>query len=102
MALSIQSRAIGDVMVLTCTGRIVDGEEASTLDRRVQELQLLHRDFVLDLHDVAFVDSAGLGLLVRLLARLQTASGDLKLCGVCAQSSESAARQSTGHGSEIA
>jgi anti-sigma B factor antagonist len=82
MALSIQSRTIGDVMVLNCAGRIVDGEEAATLDRRVRELELLHRDFVLDLQDVAFVDSAGLGLLVRLLARLQGASGNLKLCGV--------------------
>jgi anti-anti-sigma factor len=82
LALSIQDRTIGDVMVFKCAGRIVDGEEASTLDRRVRELQLLHRDFVFDLHDVVFVDSAGLGLLVRLLARLQSASGDLKLCGV--------------------
>ena len=83
MALSIQSRTIGDIIVLSCAGRLVDGEEAATLDRRVrQELQLLHRDFVLDLRDVAFVDSAGLGLLVRLLARLRAASGDLKLCGV--------------------
>lgn len=82
MPLSIESRTIGDVMVVNCTGRIVDGDEAATLDRRVRELQLLHRDFVLDLHDVAFVDSAGLGLLIRLVTRLRGASGDLKLCGV--------------------
>jgi hypothetical protein len=37
--------------------------------------------FVIDLREVSFIDSAGLGVLVRLLSRVRAAAGDLKLCG---------------------
>jgi len=80
--LSMKQRTIGEIVVIECSGRIVEGAEAVSLDRQVRDLQVVYRYFVLDLHDVAFVDSAGLGLLVRLLARLRRVSGDLKLCGV--------------------
>jgi anti-anti-sigma factor len=80
--LSMKQRMIGEIAVIECSGRIVEGGETAALDRQVRDLQVVSRDFVLDLHDVAFVDSAGLGLLVRLLSRLRGASGDLKLCGV--------------------
>ena len=82
MPLSMKHRVISDVVAIECSGRIVEGAETAELERRVRDLEVVHRDFVLDLHEVSFVDSAGLGLLVRLLARLRRASGDLKLCRV--------------------
>jgi anti-sigma B factor antagonist len=82
MPLSLTHRSIGDIAAIECSGRIVEGTEAEDLERRVRDLQVVHRDFVLDLNGVAFVDSAGLGLLVRLLTRLRRSSGDLKLCRV--------------------
>jgi len=82
VSLSLKHRTVGEVVVIECSGRIVEGAEAAALDRQVRDLQIVYRHIVLDLLDVAFVDSAGLGLLVRLLARLRRASGDLKLCGV--------------------
>jgi anti-anti-sigma factor len=78
----MKQRTIGEIAVIACSGRIVEGAETMALDKQVRDLQVVYRYFVLDLHDVAFVDSAGLGLLVRLLSRLRRASGDLKLCGV--------------------
>jgi anti-anti-sigma factor len=78
----MKQRTVGEIAILECSGRIVEGGETASLDRQVRDLQPIYRHFVLDLHDVAFVDSAGLGLLVRLLSRLRRASGDLKLCGV--------------------
>ena len=78
----MKSRTIGEAAVIECTGRIVEGTETAELDGQVRHLQVVYRYFVLDLHGVSFVDSAGLGLLVRLLSRLRRVSGDLKLCGV--------------------
>jgi hypothetical protein len=43
---------------------------------------------VLDLSSVDFIDSGGLGLLVRLLHRTQNAGGDLKLCGLSSRIAE--------------
>jgi len=80
--LSMNHRSIGDVVAIECSGRIVEGAETAELERRMRHLEVVYRDFVLDLHEVSFVDSAGLGLLVRLLARLRRSSGDLKLCRV--------------------
>ncbi len=37
---------------------------------------------VVDLHGIAYIDSAGLGELVRGMKRARAADGDLRLCGV--------------------
>ncbi len=37
---------------------------------------------VVDLHGITFIDSAGLGELVRGMKRAREAGGDLRLCGV--------------------
>jgi len=37
---------------------------------------------LLQLGEVEYIDSSGLGLLVRLLMRVRNAGGDMKLCGV--------------------
>ncbi len=82
MPLLIQTRSVGDVTVITCNGRIAEGDESAALDSCVSRLLPLQPHIVLDLGGVSFVDSAGLGLLVRLQARTGAASGDLKLCAV--------------------
>lgn len=82
MSLSLQSRSLGDIAVVTCVGRIVEGSDATALDAYVKELLPVQPYILLDLRDVSFIDSAGLGILVRLLTRARTAHGDLKLCTV--------------------
>ena len=82
MPLELDVRRLGDVMLLKCKGRIVAGEESHTLQSRVTELLNSDRQFVLHLGDVTFVDSSGLGLLVRLTGVTRAARGDIKLCAV--------------------
>ncbi len=82
MALSLQSRSVGEIAVVACVGRIVEGPDASALDSFVKELLPLQPYVLLDFHDISFIDSAGLGILVRLLTRARAAHGDLKLCAV--------------------
>jgi anti-sigma B factor antagonist len=82
MSLSLQSRSVGDIAVVACVGRIVEGPDASALDSFVKELLPLQPHVLLDFHDISFIDSAGLGILVRLLTRARAAHGDLKLCAV--------------------
>lgn len=82
MPLALHSHSIGDIAVIDCDGRIVEGAESAALYQHVRDLLATHRFFVLDLHNVSFVDSSGLGLLVRLLSRVRGMAGDLKLCGV--------------------
>lgn len=52
------------------------------LHNHFRELLLDRKDILLHLGEVAFIDSSGLGLLVRLLTSTRSANGDLKLCQV--------------------
>ena len=80
MSLSIASRSVGDITVVACTGRIVDGDEATTLASHVKTLLPVQPYIVLHLGGITVVDSCGLGLLLRLRTLARTAAGDLKLC----------------------
>jgi anti-sigma B factor antagonist len=81
MPLSLDTRKVGDVTIIRCNGRIVAGATES-LHTHIGGLMREHRDFVLHLGDVVFIDSSGLGTLVRLLTSTRRAHGDLKLCNL--------------------
>jgi anti-sigma B factor antagonist len=82
VSLSLQNRHIGPITVVTCSGRIVEGPEAQALQQHVSDLLPIRPHIVLDLGQVEFVDSSGLGLLVRFLSRTHQSRGGLKLCAV--------------------
>ena len=88
MSLSLETRRVGDLMVIKCSGRIVEGPEGTKLKEQVTQVMERWPYIVLDVGDVQFVDSAGLGLLVRLFTRAQSAHGGLKLCAVSSRLGE--------------
>ena len=82
MSLSLRNQATGDIFVVACAGRVVEGAESAALRQHLEELPPYATCIVLDLADVDFIDSSGLGLLVRVAMRLRMLQGDLKLCAV--------------------
>jgi anti-anti-sigma factor len=88
VALALDSRRIGEIVVITCAGRMVEGDESARLHERVVALLPTDPYIVLDLAAVEFVDSGGLGLLVRMLHQAEAAGGDLKLCALPARIKE--------------
>ena len=88
MSLSIESRQVGDVSVLKCIGRITQGAESAVLEQQLDGLVTRAPYIVLDLSAVDFVDSSGLGLLVRYHMRTRAADGHLKLCSVTPRTAE--------------
>jgi anti-sigma B factor antagonist len=82
MKLRLESRPVGDVLIVQCHGRIVAGNEVFTLHSHVGDSIHKHGDVVLQLDHVEFVDSSGLGALVRLMQAARSKGGDLKLSGV--------------------
>jgi len=76
---------VGDVTVITCSGRIVAGDESTSLQSALDELMPFSPHILLHLGAVDFIDSAGLGLLARYLTRVQNASGSLRICAVSAK-----------------
>jgi anti-sigma B factor antagonist len=82
MQLRLESRPVGDVLVIQCHGRIVAGNEVFTLHSFVGDSIVKYGDVVLQLDHVEFIDSSGLGAMVRLTQAARSKGGDLKLSGV--------------------
>jgi anti-sigma B factor antagonist len=82
MRLSLDTRDVGRVTIVRCNGRIVAGSESESLRAHVTWLLRDRRAIVLHLGDVGFIDSSGLGTIVRSLTCTRQARGDMKLCNV--------------------
>ena len=82
MQLRLECRPVGEVLVIQCHGRIVAGNEVFTLHARVADAVEKYGDVVLQLDQVEFVDSSGLGAMMRLVQAARAKGGDLKLSGV--------------------
>jgi anti-sigma B factor antagonist len=80
MALYLVEKLMDQVVVLDARGRITLGPETESLRRKVGEvLGAGHTRIVLDLANVDYIDSAGLGILVSSAASTRRAGGELKL-----------------------
>jgi len=81
LLLSLDTREVGRVTIVRCNGRIV-ASESESLRAHVAWLLRDRRSIVLHLGEVGFIDSSGLGTIVRALTTTRQAHGDLKLCNV--------------------
>lgn len=80
MNLQLKSRWVGEVLVLQCAGRIVAGQAADFLHEAIREELEEQPNVVLQMGEVQFIDSSGLGTIVRLMSAARAAGGDLKIC----------------------
>jgi anti-anti-sigma factor len=78
----LEIRPIGEVAVVQCHGRLIGGNEVFTLHSQVRDAIEKYGDVVLQLEDVEFVDSSGLGAMMRLVQAARAKGGDLKLSGL--------------------
>jgi anti-sigma B factor antagonist len=79
MQLKLTMQTKDGVLVVQCVGRVVFGEESSLLRETLKEAISQNNRVVLDLGDVTYIDSGGLGTLVALLTTAQNAGGTVKL-----------------------
>jgi anti-sigma B factor antagonist len=78
MPVAITSRLVSGVVIVDVTGRLCFLEVA--LRDQVNELlDAGHRDFVLNLAGVPYIDSFGLGQLVSIWTSIRSAGGELVL-----------------------
>ena len=86
MPLNIETRETGDVTFVDLDGRIVLGGESNRLRECVSALLAGKKQkIVLNMSNVSFIDSAGVGALVSCLRSAQTKQATLKLCSLTPQ-----------------
>jgi anti-sigma B factor antagonist len=80
MVMNITSREIDGISVVALNGRIVLGEESNLLRERVKSLiREGRKKIVLNMANVAYIDSAGLGILVAAHVSAKTQGAALHL-----------------------
>jgi anti-sigma B factor antagonist len=82
MPLQLTTHYLGEVAIVDCVGRIVLGEESATLRQRVRELLAESPNVVLNLAQVTYVDSTGVGALISLYTSARNAYGSIKLANL--------------------
>lgn len=80
MSAKISPRQVGDVTVLDVSGRITLGEGSSNLREGIRELVAKgNKKILLNLGEVSYIDSSGIGELVSGFTSVTNHGGQLKL-----------------------
>jgi anti-sigma B factor antagonist len=80
MQMTTSTRQVGGVTIVDISGRIVLGEESAALRKLVRDLlNKGHKKILLNLGDVNYIDSSGLGHLVSAFTSVRKQDGELKL-----------------------
>jgi anti-sigma B factor antagonist len=83
MSIKLSNRQVGDVTVVDATGRITLGEGSSALRDMLRDLVTKgHKKILLNLGEVSYIDSSGIGELVSGFTTVTNQGGSLKLLGL--------------------
>jgi anti-sigma B factor antagonist len=78
--MNIETRTIGDIQILDCSGQITLGVGTMSIRTTVREMvQSGTKKVILNLADVNYIDSSGVGELVNTFTTVINAGGQLKL-----------------------
>lgn len=79
--MEMEHRTEGNVLVVTLLEKRLDARSASAFkDKMVEFVHRGHHRLALDIHEIEFIDSSGLGAIVSVLKQLG-GQGDLVICG---------------------
>jgi anti-sigma B factor antagonist len=80
MDMTTKTREAGSVTIVDVSGRIVLGEESAALRTLIVDLLTQgHKQILLNLGNVDYIDSSGLGNLVSAFSSVRKQGGELKL-----------------------
>lgn len=83
MSVKLTSRQVGDVTVIDAAGRITLGEGASAFRDTLRDFVAKgNKKLLLNLGDVSYIDSSGIGELVSGFTTVTNSGGQLKLVGL--------------------
>jgi anti-sigma B factor antagonist len=80
VSVKLNTRQVGDVTVIDASGRITLGEGSSTFRDTIRELATKgNKKLLLNLADVSYIDSSGIGEMVSGFTSVTNQGGQLKL-----------------------
>jgi anti-sigma B factor antagonist len=89
MSLSVKTRKVGNAVVVDMSGRLTTGEPVLMLRETVRvQVNEGARSIVLNLGDVSYIDSSGLGELVSVYTTVRNRQGDVKLLNLTSKAKD--------------
>ncbi|PYV93209.1 MAG: anti-sigma factor antagonist [Acidobacteria bacterium] len=83
MAVTFETKKLGDVCVLSPQGKIVIGDEVAALREKIKELlQAGTKNILLNMAHVSYIDSTGVGALVGSFTSIRNQGGQMKLANL--------------------
>ncbi len=83
MSVKLTIRQVGEVTVIDASGRITLGDGASTLRDEIRDLATKgDKKILMNLSEVSYIDSSGIGELVSGFTTITNHGGQLKLLGL--------------------
>jgi len=83
VSVKMTTRQVGDVTVVDAAGRITLGDGATTFRDTLRDLAAAgHKKLLLNLAEVSYIDSSGIGEMVSGFTTVTNQGGSLKLLGL--------------------
>jgi anti-anti-sigma factor len=83
--MTLKERRVGDVTILEPKGRLVLDDGNDELREKIEQLAGENRvNVIVNLKDVSYIDSCGVGLLIAKYVSLRRRNGDVKLLSLTA------------------
>jgi len=87
--MKIETRTVGDARILDCSGKITLGEGTMSIRSTVRDLvQSGVKKIILNLAEVSYIDSAGVGELVSTYTTVVNNGGQIKLLNLTKKTRE--------------
>jgi anti-sigma B factor antagonist len=84
--MKFSTKEIAGSTVIKLEGNVLGGPDAAELNNSLHKLvEAKKKKVVIDLSDVPFMNSSGLGMLIGSVTTMRNAGGDLKLAGASAK-----------------
>jgi anti-sigma B factor antagonist len=89
MSLAVKTRATAGAVVFDLSGRLTIGEPVLTLKEAVRnQFNEGNVQLILNLGDVSYIDSSGLGELVSIFTTVRAKGGDVKLVNLTSKAKD--------------
>lgn len=78
-------KGVSPALIIRVPGKALNAQASKAFRAEAMDKIKGQKRVVIDLSDLTFVDSSGLGVLIACLRNVNGAGGDLKLCGLGAE-----------------
>lgn len=80
--MELSSEHVGDICILTIPDETLTADNVKSFRTEMDQFLIPNARILLDLGQLRFVDSSGIGSIISVMKKIKSSGGELKLCSV--------------------